>query len=553
MRNFSVSEAFRKAPLLLTSSLVALTVASCSPREEFDISPPRVLSVTPSGPIISVDPVFEVELSELVSEETLTTDTVVFAPLSVVDSGFLSDVGNPPLNDTTLSEIIEVSIEINEERITVTPQVRLEAGVDYALVLSEEIRDLNANGLVDATNTNANVVFNFQTNDGAPQVIATSLPEDPDTVFPNTKRFRVDFNQAVRGVDRDSLTLSSNAGQDPLVDSVIVSADRKSAELVLGDAATCERLSANAVYALSLSADISDDEDNAMEPVSFEFTVGPDCDNERLTIVEQVQGVGGETTATVRFFTNKPSSTEVRFGLMGGFLGCLNQGCPIIGEPGTDAGSGRYFHTVEITGLEIDQVYAFEVRSEDEVGFVATGSGSFLTAELPDVAINEIMANAPASIEENDGEYVEIVNYGASALSLEGWFLLTDGGDAVGGDTCLLEGAGDLEAGAFLVIGGSAFDAESYGVDEGSVLRRTARTVCGALVNSRVQLIELADDEGRIVSTYSSDIIPSREGTSVERIAPDAADESASFCFSRSDTGPTPGAANGVAADGCEE
>ena len=91
-------------------------------------------------------------------------------------------------------------------------------------------------------------------------------------------------------------------------------------------------------------------------------------------------------------------------------------------------------------------------------------------------------------------------------------------------------------------------DGTIYGsVDEASIVR--LGTTC-SLTNGEELLVELIDPNDRPVSTMTAPA--SKEGRSVERIAPDAPDSADSYCFSRTDAQPTPGRQNSVVAAGCE-
>jgi hypothetical protein len=216
----------------------------------------------------------------------------------------------------------------------------------------------------------------------------------------------------------------------------------------------------------------------------------------------------------------------------------------------------RFQHSVLISGLTLGESYQFVVTAEDDVGQFATGSGAFVTAPLPEIAVNEVMANAPGSNEPRD-EYIELTNFGAVDVSLDGYTLDLDGGDAAGGDSCPL-GAITLPAGGYRVLVGESFAPETYGLADASVLVRSdASSFCASLRNTSspsVQTFVLKDAGGRPVSSFTAygDLLPHDDGVSIERTAPDAPDVSGSYCSSRSDTGPTPGRENGVVVNGCQ-
>jgi hypothetical protein len=119
-----------------------------------------------------------------------------------------------------------------------------------------------------------------------------------------------------------------------------------------------------------------------------------------------------------------------------------------------------------------------------------------------------------------------------------------------------LAAAATLAPGAFVVLAGASFDGDVYGgIDESLVMRGTRSSFCASLVNSDAQEIVLKDAGGRPISSMTAfaDLLPHDDGKSVERTSASAPDVAASWCFSRDDTGPTPGRVNGVVSAGCDE
>jgi hypothetical protein len=135
------------------------------------------------------------------------------------------------------------------------------------------------------------------------------------------------------------------------------------------------------------------------------------------------EAIVGEVSATVRFATNKPSTTLVRFGLVGGALDCLGAPCPLLGAPARQATAGSsplaFEHAVDVTGLTVNERYRVVVSAEDDVGGVATGAIEFLTEPLPKLAVNEVMADP--DVTENTAEFIELLNFGDVELDVSGW------------------------------------------------------------------------------------------------------------------------------------
>ena len=164
------------------------------------------------------------------------------------------------------------------------------------------------------------------------------------------------------------------------------------------------------------------------------------------------------------------------------------------------------------------------------------------------------MANPPAGAPEPGDEFIELTNYGTTPIALLGFTLDMDGGDVGGGKSCPLPDY-TLGAGAHVALVGRDFNVSTYGgVDESLLLRGTLSSFCGALRNSSPNLVILKDGSGRPVSSMTAydALVPHDEGRSVERTEPAAADVAASYCRSRQDIGPTPGAQNGTTRFGCD-
>lgn len=542
-------------------------LVGCDPEREFDLDPPRVLSVSPRAPLVKVDASFEVEFSEPMNALTVSEDSVAIVPRAQVSEAFLADFSSPPLTSARLSQLVpvDVSLSADELRIAVAPRAPLLARTAYSLLLSADLRDQAGNPLVDASGTKATFRLDFTTDDGAPMLVATDVDAAGGALLPpNRKRFTVTFNQPIRALSASQLRIESVDGlHRPEVAALAVESDRTQATLLLADVSTgCERLLADRDYFLFVGPGITDDEGDEMPAERIPFRTGPLCDREAVGMVGTPLVVAGEVAATVRFDTNKPSTTELRFGLAGGPLDCLGQPCPVRGAPAWVATPGasppRFVHAVDFGGLSVDVSYRFQVRAEDWVGTVTLAEDEFLTAPLPKVVINEVLADAPAGLTPDaNGEFVELYNHGDEPIDLAGFALAIDGGAIAGGSTCELPEDGTapiLAPGAFVILTNASFDGAAYGLFDASVVYRMgAGYLCGRGLANDGQPVAILDADGRPLSSFGgfSSLRP-REGRSLERVAPDAPDVEAGFCYSRTDTGPTPGAENGVRILGCE-
>lgn len=522
----------------------------CPPPTVDDDTPPRVLSVEPATPVVPVTVSFTVRFSESLDESTVSGDvtadtlSVAIAPRTEVDEAFLSDLKNPPFSETRQDDVVSLVASVQGDHLTVTHTAPLLPLTAYVLAISENVRDQASNPLVGPDGLAGPFLYDFTTDAGSPEVAATDVPGN-GIVVPNRKYFHVTFNQPVQNVTGDTLTLTG--ASTPAVAAVLMNEARTEATLVLADPVSgCERLVLNGVYALSASDAIVADTGQPLVAYALPVTAGAACDTAPNTL-RNVEAVAGEVSATVRYVTGKASSTEVYFGVAGGALDCLGASCPAAGVA-AGGGSGSFNHTAQLTGLTVDVAYDYLVVAEDEVGSVAQARGTLTTAPLPKITINEFLADSPDGVSDPDGEFIELVSFEPSAtIDVSGWMVeeTTAAGSV---KTCTLPAAMSIVPGGFLVMVPSGFDETPYG-DVPDNVRATVTSWCG-LNNEDITLL-LKDAGGRPIAGISTPSEPGN-GKSLERVAPDAADDPASFCTSRTDVGPTPGAENGVVSRGCE-
>lgn len=539
-----------RAHLLAAASLGASLLCACPPPVEDDDTPPRVLAVEPATPVVPVTVSFTVRFSEALDEATVSGDvtaenlSVAIAPRAEVDDAFLSDLRNPPFADSRQDDVVALDVTAQGDFITVTHSAPLAPLTAYVLAISENVRDPSGNPLVGPDGLLAAFLYDFVTDAGSPEVLSTDVPGN-GIVVPNRKFFRVTFNQPVQNVGTDTLTLTG--ATTPPVAAVLMNEGRTEATLVLADPpAGCERLTPSGAYTLAASAAIVADTGQPLVAFALPIAAGAVCDTAPNTL-RNVEAVAGEVSATVRYLTSKASTTEVYFGVTGGALDCLGGTCPALGVS-AGGGSGTFSHTAQLDGLTVNVGYDFLVVAEDEVGFVANATGTLTTAPLPKITINEFLADSPDGVSDPDGEFIELVSFEPSAtIDVSGW-MVEETTAAASVKTCTLPAGVSIAPGGFLVMVPSGFDETPYG-DVPDNVRATLSSWCG-LNNEDITLL-LKDGTGRPIAGISTPSEPGN-GRSLERTAPDAPDQAASFCTSRSDVGPTPGAENGVVSRGCE-
>lgn len=543
---------------MLALGLACATVgllAACPGPPDTDLVGPRVVQVLPAGPLIDTTATFTVTFSETITSERITEEThhVALAERVEVTEAFITDIDNPPLIDSRVDDTVPVTLDWSDDELslTVTPTLALRPGTPYALVISRDVRDTSGNPLVGAAGTRETFVYEITTDAGPPEVLSTTAS---GTVPPNVKKLRLTFNQPVQGVSRDTLVLAPSAGGDrPDIEAVLNSADRRQAEIVLADGGTCERLIPGQEYRLSIEAGIVDDAGREMPPQTFTFQSGGACDLVPNQITN-VEAFAYDQTAIILFSSTKASTTELRFGGSFEQLDCGGDACPVLGPDARAVVDGRYLHEVQATGLTLGQTYAFTVYAEDDLGTRAQASGSFQVVELPDVSLNELLPNPDG--DEAAGEFIELFHYGTDAsVPLAGWQIqIEDKTPCTFGPD-----APELFPGDYVVVARGDFDENAWpNLDPLDIYRADSASGCTAsalTLSNQVQVVRLLDEAGRPVSVYpgSPDLNPTEthEGESIDRIAPDAPDSAASFCFA--DGPPTPGSTNSAVISGCQQ
>ncbi len=397
--------------------VVVSVLGACKPVEPAkDRTAPRVVAVDPSDPVVPVDVAFVITVSEdllattVEADPTSETVTVVLVPRAATLDALITDFNNPPLADSRQDEPVQVNVDVDGPALAITPLEPLEPRTAYVLLLGSDITDGASNPLVDGSGLKAVFRYDFETDGGQPTVNDVDV-DGPGLVAPNRRRLVVTFNQPVQNVGNDTLTLSPTAP----IDAILANEARTEVTVLIGAGEGCNRLAPSTTYTLAVSAAVVGDTGQALAPFSADFTTGAACDSAPNLIVDGPDAIAGEVAASVRFETTKASTTEVRFGLSGGPLDCLGAACPVLGTPARTAIAGssppRFLHSVELAGLALDSSYDVVVSAEDDVGNTSTAQVAFITAPLPKVAINEVMAN-PSTSSEATGEYVELVNFG---------------------------------------------------------------------------------------------------------------------------------------------
>ena len=539
---------------LALAGLSVLPAGGCDRSDPtLDRVPPRVVSLSPALPVVPVTTEFTVAFSEEIDagsvDEDPSSDTVsvIVVPRAAVSSTFLSDFNNPPLIESRQDDPIPVDVDVYGDRLRIRPELNFLAQGAYTLLISSSVRDKAGNPLVDNLGLKSAFRYDFDTDEGAPAVSSTDL--GAGLVAPNRRRLTITFNQPVKNVGESTVSFTPPVA----LEAVLLDEARVKATVVVADSGGgCERLSPSTSYTLRVSDGVVADTGQTLLPFEASFETGAACDLVPHVILDGPEAIAGDVSATVRYATSKASTTAVRFGVVGGLLDCLGGPCPIVGasvrQPVAGSAPLAFEHAVVISGLTVDERYVAVVSAEDDVGGTVSGSVEFVTEALPTVAVNEVMADPDGT--ENAGEFIELVNFGAAELDLSAHTVEVTGNSAC---TATLAAGTVVPAGGFLLVVGNSFLPETYNLwAEVALARSSSANICGSgLLNAGVQVV-LKEPSGRPVTSMSKHITP-EAGRSTERVSPSALDVASSFCLSRSDVGPTPGAQNGVVVQGCEE
>jgi len=156
----------------------------------------------------------------------------------------------------------------------------------------------------------------------------------------------------------------------------------------------------------------------------------------------------------------------------------------------------------------------------------------------PGVIITEVMANA---VNEDTGEFIEILNIGSSSVNLTGWgFTDGDAKDEIipfNGKTPI------LKPGQFGVILDSEYAGE-YEIPPEALLLTTKNTTLGDGLSTK-DPITLFDEKGETVDTFSHPFNPGN-GISVERVSLEIGDVEDNWKPCPDPSGSTPGRPNAI-------
>lgn len=561
-------------PVFALNFALNFLLGGCIPANnipEGDTTPPRVVQVQPASRIVATNEDLHIVFSEPLRKDTINADYFAVAETADVSDSFISDINNPPLSRSHLD--IEVEGNSDGSQINIHPLQPWPANSELSLVISKSVADLGNNPLVGFDGLAGAFVFAFVTDDGAPQIIDSSLPPgDPAEISPNLRSIDVEFNQAVYGLNRDNLHLvaTDDGLADPQLISVELSEDRHIATLRLADSdeAGCYTLCPTSHYKLQLEDSVSNASGVMAQGFSQNIITLPQPDLQSPLLRGVPVAIASEDSADIRWETDEASSSVLRFG-----DSADNLDRRIIGEPGLRCeglGQARHCaHRVVVDGLDLGEgsgrTYYFVIESMDVFNNppLLVGPDTVMTRRLPKLSINEVYPNPPEGPNgesEKYYEFIEIFNFSDSeSYDLGGMSLRKlDGSSSATLGPAIADAATLLAPGQYAVVAArDVFDPAAQGVPSATLLLTDANsarsTLLSGLDNSSaarkaIGLFQGAadDDTAPMISSYGAPeaLYDFTEGLSAERLAPELPDLDENWCLSQG--APTPGRPNSV-------
>lgn len=540
---------------------------SCESEPPVDLTGPRFVQVVPSVFVLPQKPRLILHASEPLLATDIDSKHVLVVPTQAVDDKFLQDFENLTLSTQRQKRLVKSLVTfVPPNMIEVEPEGVLDAGGDYAVVVSFDIRDLANNPLAGSGGLRDHFQYRFKVEPGSPKIVEHDLfSEQKPLLAPNRRNIHIKFSQPMRGIDGSSVMIRPTDPSQTIakIERVELNAARTQLRIELGEPEIgCERLVASASYEILFSSDVVGETELALADATIPFETGPLCDTSRQLMLKIPEVVASETSAKIQVQTTKASNMLMWYGRNRRRMDCQGLSCPVAmkghGLPSRSLNEIQFLHQVQLRDLSLGQEYAYFLLAEDEFGARVYGEGTFKTVPLPKISINELMFN-PAIAKghhEWEGEYIELANFSDMEIDLSGYEIEIRSPGARSAKSCPLGPeyvAPVIKPGELFLIVGQQFEDSYYrDIDISRVHRLKSKLLCGRLSNMRPLIVTLKDPLGREVSSYGGHLISRRDGSSIERISTQSRDHINSFCFSRRDLGPTPTKPNGVMVFGCE-
>jgi len=526
-------------------------ISGCYQPLYIDTDSPFVQSVTPEKFLLSDVFEFNITFSEPMWLPSLNTGNIVIMPVDEYDETFQKDFAKLPLAKVRNEVLIPCEIEVvNKRKITVKVIESLQDNIKYVLLLSSRVLDATNNPLRNLPSPKSPFRWDFLVRHKVPKIL-NAKEYSSSLVPPNRFRFDVRFSRPIELVENAFKIMAPNGASKPNPRLVYLESDKRKLVLEFDHGETCHIFSPDTNYEFQILSRGVDSEAVVMSRTFFQ--TGPACSvNQQRKMVERV--VPSETSAIWQIAA--PTEGMSFLWVFDEEEKCIPWACPLLAKAPfrREQGMNRpvYMQDIMLKGLMLGNEYGYQIRYENHFGIAQTSKGKFLTIDLPDVSINEVMLNPVVARgdSENSAEYIEIINWGDRQVLLENYQLVLTNklGKSKSCSLPLLA----LEPSEIRVIVGSGFVPDYYSnLSEKRIVRLSKVSICDGIPNTSLRLIALRDSEDRVVSSLTIPEALGTEGYSVERVQPDAMDTLTNICYSRPNIGPTPGTVNSVFLQGC--
>lgn len=382
---------------------------------------PDVSEVAPAPGAVAADARFRVSFTaamdlSLLLVEPSRSETVGLAPQADADLVFSAmNHGKLTVAQRALLVAAAAISTADARTIELQPAAPLKAGA-YALLISARLKDtqgrkLNGNGVrydftVDASTATGPL----------PQL---ETPARGGSAPSNLRRVRVSFP---RGAPNGPLSIVAKGGST-LVGPLTADGGPLTLALPDGGAGDCHPLCGATEYALAVGGqEVPGESFTAascqklaaprIAPGSIEVRAGD-------TWAEASLGLDGPALVTVRA-QGRPMAADAGCDPAPAVELQVLVRCTVDPCGASDGGLASCPAVARLEGLKPGASYLLHVEAEDDEGLRATpAEAAFDTVgTLPAAVISEVMASPPLPAPRSDGEYIEILNTGASTLDL---------------------------------------------------------------------------------------------------------------------------------------
>ena len=480
----------------------------------YDLTGPRVISVTPAPGTVGVDPGAPIEVRFDEPVGPLDAAHVVLVRADAVTPALKADLDSGGLGARALDDAVSSTLaSLDGGRGVRVEHPPLDRGATYALLLSADLADSTGNVLAGADGNPGGFEAHFET--APPGPAGTLVVPDPAAglVPPNLPEVAVVFDRELGGLPPGGLQVE-DAGGRPVPGESFLSVDRRRIRRTLD-----ERLRPGERHAVVLGA-VVDPEGVPATGGPWGFDVAP-CTDERAPRLLGAEVATLDFTATLTVRTDEPASGSVRLRVLGDCAGapaaltaaasCEGTVDPCSEPPAPGGCTAR----IEVRALCPETLYEATPVLVDPAGHETTGAPLAFRTLAPAArpTLTEVLADAAAP--EERGEFIELVNDSPEPWDPAGWTLVkvTASSEVARSLVRRDGGTGPLPGRATLVYATRTFEPERYGgLPAGAILLEAAtqnpeRSVFGTgLSSSDPPGLELRGPGGVVLSAWPAGV-----------------------------------------------